>query len=248
MVRPGQAKSFVAPKKNQYETLLFSLNQLLVAVSDLGGKIASIMQATIQAETPDSFMVGREKENLVGDFKRLSEMAVGLKVTLDHKIRDLKSNGGPSSCRGPILASSLQTVMLLHLSSELTMGKRLEELNAQEKKKKEILCQFENGLKITEANFGEVAHRLNLLCYMQSCLEKEGILPANIMYLSSVPQTVISPFAPKVVGRIQPIGRPKEPSVYDNEEVKRELEKKKALLLELREQHRLELAKKFSPK
>ncbi|MDB6081576.1 MAG: hypothetical protein JWO53_848 [Chlamydiia bacterium] len=237
----------IIPRAEKKDYLLQMMVQLLQEVSLLAQRVAAQVNLTVHATEPNFATLHKESTNFVIEFKKLSDVAIQLKAPLEQKIEALKYKG-PSHYAEPILASSLQTVMILHLSSEQSMGKRLEEIQAIERRSKDILQQLETGIKALREYFDDIASRLNLLCYMRDCLKKDGSLPGNIMYNSKIPQTVSSPFGvQQLMPKLQKM-IPVAPSTaaphhvvhQDHEYAKAELEKRRALLLQLREQSKRE--------
>ncbi len=153
----------------------------------------SQVTAVTHASDPDQITLQKECSTFLKEFKKLFEQANQLKKPLEQKIDELKQKG-PSRLPAPVPAMSLQTIMMLHLVSEQSMGKRLEELSEIKRRQKDILNQLESGLKNARERFEELVIRLNLLAYMRDCLERDGLLPANIMYNMHLPQIVSSPF------------------------------------------------------
>lgn len=234
-------------------TLVHVLVQILQEANSLASRITDRLNAVTHAQEPDWITLDKECNLLVTEFKRLAEATFGIKGTLEKKILELKESGkGPIHLAAPIPASSLQTVMMLHLVGEQHMNRRLEELGLIEKRRKDALKQLEDGQKMCKERFDEMANRLNLICYMRDCLKRDGVLPCNVMYMTHVPQMIASPFSiVQIIPKLQPAQQvhtdvaPKEavhkiataPSAaHDPEKVKRELEKRRALLLQMRNQ------------
>jgi hypothetical protein len=225
------------------EQLFGELMNSLRSVADLAGRIASHITAQIHAPQPDSAALFKECEEDLVSFRQLSSKALFLKATIDDRLREIALKG-ENKVGSSIPATQLQTVMMLHLVSEQTMGRRLEELRDIERRHKETIAKLENGLKMLYEHFEELANRLNLLCHMRRCLEEDGVLPANIMYQQEIPKVVSSPFSISrtisVHSKIQeaPASRGQGVVHYQQDGLKDDLEKKKAFLLQLREQYR----------
>jgi hypothetical protein len=235
----------LAERLRPEEALLSDLGLLLQQVGDLANRIAGQISAITHAETQNPLACARETELFLGEYRQLSQRALMLRTPIEARLKVLGAKSTACSSE-PIPATALQNVVMLHLVSEQTMGRRLEELREVEKRQKEYIAQLESGLRTVSGHFEELAKRLNLLCYMRSCLEHEGVLPASIMYISSIPQHVSSPFtySPQVAKR--QIFNPLAPSAEDKpdqDQVRRELEKKRELLLQLRELARQQKAK-----
>lgn len=217
--------------------------QLLQDVTGLGQKIMTQITAITHAVEPNALIVKKEVDDFIRDFKRLFTIATELRPSLEAKLDELQSKGATTFAE-PIPATSLQTIMMLHLASEMPMAKRMDELNTIDKYRKDALQQIQTGLKALRERFEEVVSRLNLFCYMSECLQREGILPGNIMYNSKIPQLISSPFGvqqilPQLQNRVN--SAPTKVTSHhvvqqDPALVREDLEKRRALLLKLREE------------
>ncbi|HXF28956.1 MAG TPA: hypothetical protein VN457_03835, partial [Chlamydiales bacterium] len=260
---PVQSRSL----RQKEELLLFQkLAELVQGVTNLATQVTAQINAITHSGAPDTVVIGKECDNYLQHFKKLSEVAIQLKAPVEEKLF-LLSAKGPGRLAEPVPATRLQSVMVLHFTGELSMAKRLEELRHIEARTKESRTQLEMGLKTAKERFEEATTRLNLLLYMKECLEKEGTLPGNIMYNSKFPQVVASPFGLKQIATRMPNfasagaaaspSAPKSPNIAAalpkisatpavphhialQEQKMQELEKQRERLLQLREQ-----AKKF---
>ena len=248
MKRAPVKSSAIAPQNVKQDPLLHNLSQLLHDVSTLTTKIATQVGEVTHASDPNSYILNKECTSFLAEFKRLASIAYELKEPLEQRIIALKQKG-PISFPEPIPATSLQTIVILHLVSEQSMAKRHEELSEIRRRQKDLLSHLEVGLKSVHESFDDMSVRLNLLAYMRDCLEKDGVLPANIMYNSHLPQTVSSPFGasqflnklkPELSSQSAPVEEmQKEMHVpRDPEQMKKELEKRRTLLLQLRDESR----------
>jgi len=227
----------LAQRLRPEEALLSNLGILLQQVADLANRVAGQISSITHAEIQNPIACARDTELFLGEYRALAERALILKAPVESRLKILGAKS--TSCSSePIPATALQNIVMLHLVSEQTMGRRLEELREVEKRQKEYIAQLENGLRSVSGHFEELAKRLNLLCFMRSCLEREGVLPASIMYISSIPQHVTSPFtfSPQAARRqfFNPLA-PSKDEKPDQDQARRELEKKRELLLQLRE-------------
>ena len=214
--------------------MILRLTELLQQMHGLFLRLHAQVTAITHAATPDLFILNKECDVFLKEFRVIYMIAMELKAPLEVKIQQMKERG-LSQLKGAVSASSLQTVMVLHLVGEQVMGKRLEELNEIEGKRREILKQLEMGVKAMKERFEEMAARLNLLCFMRECLQREGVLPGNVMYNAKIPQVVTSPFdASQLASRIHMAATPSPREPTDSSE---EAENKVALLLKLREEH-----------
>lgn len=249
----GVAKSSVLAERAQKgDPLRNAMGQLLQEVTGLGQKIAAQITATTHAVEPNALIIKKETDDFVREYKRLFTTASTLRPHLEAKLNELQSKGSVAFAE-PIPATSLQTIVMLHLASEMPMAKRMDELNTIDKYRKEALQQVQTGLKALRERFDEVVSRLNLFCYMSECLQKEGVLPGNVMYNSRIPQVISSPFGvQKLVPQLQnkvAVQPAKVASHHvvreDPALIKEDLEKRRALLLKLREESKKEKESKI---
>ncbi len=190
----SQIKSDELAKNAQGNSLYSALNHLLQETSALDARIQTQVGVVTHSYDPDRASLNKECSTFLKEFKKLAQFAFQLKPLLEQKIEELKDKG-PAILPQPVPASSIQTIVMLHLVSEQSMGKRMEEISEVKRRQKDILNQLEGGYTTICARFDEIVSRLNLLTYMRDCLESDGLLPANIMYNVALPQVVSSPFA-----------------------------------------------------
>lgn len=244
MKRAPVADNGLAARLARRDTLLLAFGQLLQETNSLWTRVGSQVGIATHSQVPDGLTLNKECTFCLAEFRRLSEGIRKLRSPIEQRIFELKQRG-PGCLPAPVPASSLQTIVILHMVSNQAMGKRLDEINEVDKRRKDLLQQFEAGFKACQERFEEMAARLNLLIYMRDCVDQDGALPCNIMYATNIPQVVLSPFA---LGSQHPQLRGFEKEQDDRlqaaisaghddpERVKQELERRKKLLLQLRDQ------------
>ena len=237
---PAKSQVLAAAPRKQ-DKMLLGLAELLHHLGGLSTRVSQQIAGITHAQNPESAILQHEYRQFLAEFRKLSEIAKAQRKPLEEKISSLKQKG-PVCFSEPILASSLQSVVVLHMVSEQSMARRLEELAEIRKRQKDLLSQLEVGMKALRERFDDLAARMNLFLYMCDCLEKEGTLPGNIMYNAKLPQVVSSPFGvQQVAGLLKPPSF--EPALqakeihaqHDVEDEKKELEKRRSLLLQLRQ-------------
>jgi hypothetical protein len=182
--------------------LLPYLTQLLQETSMLLQRCIGNISILAHASSPPHFQtVAQECEKSLREFSRITTGLKQCEAPIEDKILQLK-NRNAFTLQGPILAARLHIIIILHLVGKFGIHKCLEEINAVEKRKKDLLQQFEGGLKMCREQLTELADRLNFLFYMRTCLEKEGVLPEAVMYHINIPEVVKSPYIkPALAGK-----------------------------------------------
>ncbi len=198
-----------APKK---DVLLHALAELIHALTILYGRVEACIAETTHAEAVDEEALLRDCAAYLKEYHYLAHVAEKVADPVMQKIDHFYEKKGFVK-QDPFEAYSWSPVQLLHLLREQAMGRRQQEIQEIEKRKKDVITQYEQGLKACEEKFHEVVPQLNLLCYMRDYLKKEHALPANVMYHTKIPMTVHAPvFKKKEVVR-QQIKKPEVPRI-----------------------------------
>ncbi len=170
------------------------LTQHLQQAGELYKRILSQLSAITHAEVPNWIVLHHECELFCREYHALANHALQLKQLVEEKIQTLKI-AASSDCSEPILAAVLQHIMILHLVSDQAMGNRVDELKDNERRGRDAVKQLEQAYNSCRQRYDEIVCKLNLLCYIRDCLQREGILPGNVMYVTHLPHVVCSPFS-----------------------------------------------------
>lgn len=230
-----------------------SLSKILHGLFDLGNKIGGVISALTRADAPNLMSVSKDVETFHLCWGQFCDEARRVHPQLVGQLQQLQTKN-TTVYMEPIPAKSLLQIIILHLTSEQPIHRRLEHILEMERQKKEFTQYLESGLKTLYENFQEVATRLNLLLFMKNSLEKDGVLPANVMYAHRIPQIMQSPFGVTTMGKLlsqpsqqaalphpkQPLGLPLHSDDTAKAKQKQDVEHQRQLLLQLREKARLE--------
>lgn len=189
-------KSSAIISKQKKDLLTQALGEVLQALGSLIVRIENQISLVTHSETVDETNLFRELAQYLKEYRIIADAMLKLASPIEHKVNSYFIKTGFQK-QGPIPASSLQPVMLLHLLREQAMGRRQQEMLDIEKRKRDSVVQVEAGWSMALEQLLAVSEKLNFLCYMTDFLKKEHAIPANIMYHTNIPETVSFPFERK---------------------------------------------------
>lgn len=188
-----QAQKAPAQSSNPGELLLNDLATLTKGIQDFSLHVTNLISTLLREQKGEKDFLQREGEHYLSHYSHLCHVTLLFQKKVGEEMQQ-KSGSIPITSNEPVEARSISLIRLLHLTSELTIRHRLEEIRLLQHKDMTWKPKLESGLQGLPRLFDELVARLNLFFYMVQCIEKEGVLPANIMYTRDIPQTVTSPF------------------------------------------------------
>lgn len=195
MQRANLKSSDLIQRSHKKDLLGQGLQELVRSLHSLRHRVLTQIDTVTRAEADaiDDIGLFRECDLCLKEFHYLAEAAAKIVSPIQQRIENFYKKTRFVK-QDPFYAHSWSPVQLLHLLNEQAMGKRQQEIQEIEKKKKDMIKQLEVEVSACCQGFEEVVRPLNLLCYMRDCLQNDHALPASLMYHTDIKETVRSPF------------------------------------------------------
>lgn len=130
-------KSSAIISKQKKDLLTQALGEVLQALGSLIVRIENQISLVTHSETVDETNLFRELAQYLKEYRIIADAMLKLASPIEHKVNSYFIKTGFQK-QGPIPASSLQPVMLLHLLREQAMGRRQQEMLDIEKEKETV--------------------------------------------------------------------------------------------------------------
>ena len=196
MQRAVIKSSDLVPRAPSKDLLAQGLIEVIRAGVQLLQRINTQISSATHAEVVDDIALFRECELCLKEYVYIANAALKIVRPVESKIQLFyKKQGFLQDHSFP--AHSWSPVILLNLLREQAIGKRQQEIQEIEKRKKDIIQKLEADVTACKNCFTEMVPRMNLLCYMRDCYKHDHALPATVMYQTNIKKTVRSPFEPE---------------------------------------------------
>jgi len=193
MQRAAIKSSDLVQRTSGKDLLAHGLVELIRAAASLLQRINTQISSTTHEEVVDDIALYRECELCLKEYYYIANAAIKIVGPVEGKINSFyRKKGFVREDSFP--AHSWSPVILLNLLREQAMGRRQQEIQEIEKKKRDIIHKLEADVAACKSCFAQIVPQLNLLCYMKDCYQSDHALPATVMYQTNIKQTVRSPF------------------------------------------------------